>query len=118
MTDTAGCSIDDFVNVAIRKSRDIFIPNAFSPNGDGLNDSFCPYGGPEIIAIHTMSVYNRWGGKMFETKDKFKPNDPSAGWKGEARNKPADAGTYLYTMNVEFIDGDVILFSGEVNLMK
>ncbi len=118
MTDTAGCSIDDFVNVAVRKSRDIFIPNSFSPNQDGINDSFYPYGGFEIVAIHSMLVFDRWGGKVFESKEKFLPNDPDAGWDGFAKNKPAEPSTYLYTMNVEFIDGEIILFSGEVNLMK
>lgn len=118
MTDTAGCTIDDYINVAVRKSRDIYIPNTFSPNQDGINDSFYPYGGFEIVAIHSMQVFDRWGGKMFESKQKFLPNDPDAGWKGLAKDKPADPGTYLYTMNVEFIDGEIILFSGEVNLMK
>ncbi len=118
MTDTAGCTIDDFITVAVHKSRDIFIPNAFSPNQDGINDSFYPYGGFEIVAIHSMHVYDRWGGKVFELNEEFLPNDPDMGWDGIARNKPAEPGTYLYTMNVEFIDGEVILFSGEVNLMK
>jgi gliding motility-associated-like protein len=118
MTDTAGCTIDDFITVAVQKSRDIFIPNAFSPNQDGINDSFYPYGGFEIVAIHSMHVYDRWGGKVFELNEEFLPNDPEMGWDGIARNKPAEPGTYLYTMNVEFIDGEVILFSGEVNLMK
>ncbi|MBK8566908.1 MAG: gliding motility-associated C-terminal domain-containing protein [Saprospiraceae bacterium] len=118
MTDSAGCSIDDVINISVRKSRDIYIPNSFSPNHDGINDTFQPYGGFEIIAIHSMQVYDRWGGKMFEAKQSFKPNDADAGWNGSAREKPADPGLYLYTMNVEFIDGEIILFSGEVNLMK
>ncbi len=118
MTDSTGCSIDDVINIAVRKSRDIYIPNSFSPNHDGINDRFMPYGGFEIIAVHSMQVYDRWGGKMFEAKQAFKPSDVDAGWDGLAREKPADPGLYLYTMNVEFIDGEVILFSGEVNLMK
>lgn len=118
MTDTLGCTIEDQIAFAVRKSRDIFIPNTFSPNHDGINDTFYPYGGKEIVAIHSMQVYDRWGGKMFEAPEKFKPNDENAGWKGEAKEKPAAPGTYLYTMNVEFVDGEIILFSGEVNLMK
>lgn len=119
MTDTAGCTTDDYINISVRKSRDIYIPNSFSPNNDGINDTFYPYGGFEIVAIHSMQVYDRWGGKMFEATERFSPNDETAGWNGSAKNnKFADAGTYLYTMNVEFIDGEIILFSGEVNLMK
>jgi gliding motility-associated-like protein len=118
MTDTAGCSISDFVNVGIRKSRDIYIPNSFSPNHDDINDSFYPYGGFEIVAIHSMRIFDRWGGKMFEKNEKFYPNDASQGWDGLTKDKPAEPGIYLYTMNVEFIDGETILFSGELNLMK
>ncbi|MBI5914012.1 MAG: gliding motility-associated C-terminal domain-containing protein [Bacteroidetes bacterium] len=118
MTDTAGCSIADFVNVAVRKSRDIYIPNTFSPNHDGVNDFFFPYGGLEIVAVRSMFVFDRWGGKIFEASETFSPNNADAGWDGLAKNKPADTGTYLYTMNVEFIDGEIILFSGEVNLMR
>ncbi len=120
MTDSAGCTIEDYINIEVRKSRDIFIPNAFSPNFDGINDAFYPYGGFEIVAIHNMQVFDRWGNLMFNASEKFSPNDENAGWKGTAREKDklADPGTYLYTMNVEFVDGEIILFSGEVTLMK
>lgn len=118
MTDSAGCKIEDFVNVAVRKSRDIYIPNSFSPNQDGINDTFYPYGGFEIVSIRNMQVYDRWGGKMFEHIESFNPNDANAGWDGKTKGNQADAGIYLYTMNVEFVDGEIVLFSGEVNLMK
>lgn len=118
MTDSAGCTISDIVNVAVRMSRDVYIPNSFSPNGDGINDAFYPYGGFEIVAIHSMRVFDRWGGTVFEQTEKFAPNDQDAGWKGVAKTKEADPGLYLYTMDVEFIDGAIMLFAGEVQLMR
>lgn len=118
MTDTSGCEISDFVSVLVRKSRDIFIPNAFSPNRDGINDKFIPYAGFEVKAIRSMQVFDRWGNMLFSSAHSFLPNDPDSGWDGSARGKTMPTGAYLYTMNVEFIDGEIILYSGDVMLME
>ena len=118
MTDSFGCQVEDRVSVAVRKSRDIYIPTAFSPNHDGINDNFCPYAGFEVMSIQDMKVFDRWGGLLFESGTPFKPNDHRSGWDGTSHGKLMDAGVYLYMMNVEFIDGEVILFAGEVNLMR
>jgi gliding motility-associated-like protein len=118
MVDTAGCTVDDKIDVIVRKSRDIFVPNAFSPNSDGINDVFCPYAGFEVVAIKDLKVFNRWGGLIYERNEALPPSDPACGWDGYGNGKQLDAGTYLYSMNVEFIDGEVVLFAGEVNLMR
>jgi gliding motility-associated-like protein len=118
MADTAGCMMDDKINIVVRKSRDIYIPNAFSPNSDGINDVFCPYAGFEVVAIKDLRVFNRWGGLIYEMNETLPPGDPACGWDGSGKGKLMDTGTYLYSMNVEFIDGEVVLFAGEVNLMR
>lgn len=118
MTDTAGCEMKDFVSVFVRKSRDIFIPNAFSPNKDGVNDKFIPYAGFEVKAIKSMQVFDRWGGLIYNSPQTFLPSDSSFGWDGSARGKELPTGAYLYTMNVEFIDGETVMYSGDVVLMR
>ena len=119
LTDEDGCTAEDEISIAVRKSRDIYIPNAFSPNQDGINDIFSPFGGFEVVSIQSMQVYDRWGGLVFSNTEGFSVHDDlKNGWDGTARNQQLDPGTYLYTMNVEFIDGEVVLFSGEVNLMR
>ncbi len=118
MTDAVGCSVEDYVSVAVRKSRDIYIPNAFSPNQDGVNDRFCAFGGPEIVQVQTMHVFDRWGGILFEEKTGFSITEQKCGWDGTARGKQLGNGVYLYTMNVEFVDGEVLLYAGEVQLMR
>jgi gliding motility-associated-like protein len=118
MVDSSGCELTDAISFAVVKSRDIFIPNAFSPNHDGVNDIFHPFGGFEIVSIKSMQVFDRWGGIIFNKPDPFAPNDPNAGWDGTARGKPLDTGAYLYQMNVEFIDGETVIFAGEVVLMR
>lgn len=118
MTDGAGCSLEDQIVFSVRKSRDIYIPNAFSPNKDGINDSFCPYGGFEVVSIRHMQIFDRWGGKVYDSAEAFSPNETDACWDGTARGKEAVPGVYLYTMNIEYIDGPVVLYSGELNLVR
>ena len=118
MTDVDGCSAEDDIKITVEKPRNIYIPTAFSPNKDGINDIFRPYGGFEIVEIKNMMIFDRWGGLLFSDDDGFKIEDVKIGWDGTTRGKDLDPGIYIYSMNVEFIDGEVILFAGEFNLMK
>ncbi|HFA48335.1 MAG TPA: gliding motility-associated C-terminal domain-containing protein [Bacteroidetes bacterium] len=118
VTDPTGCSAQDEITIDVRKSRDIYIPNAFSPNQDGINDIFRPYGGFEIVAIRSMTIFDRWGGIVYNNEKGFVLANKTEGWNGFANDKKLDQGVYLYTMNVEFIDGETVLFSGEITLMK
>ncbi|MAT55709.1 MAG: hypothetical protein CMN32_14630 [Saprospirales bacterium] len=118
VTDSAGCSTTDAFSVFVRKSRDLYIPTAFSPNGDGINDIFIPYGGFEAIRITGFKVFDRWGGTLYELENPVAFGDDQSGWDGTVNGKPLTAGTYLYAINVEFIDGEEVLFAGEVTLMR
>ncbi|MEZ4954849.1 MAG: gliding motility-associated C-terminal domain-containing protein [Saprospiraceae bacterium] len=118
ITDDNGCYAEDDILIAVNKSRDVFIPNAFSPNQDGINDVFRPYGGFEVVQIKSMLIFDRWGGLIYSNEEGFKLDDDETGWNGLMQGKELDTGTYLYTMNIEFIDGEIILFAGEVNLIK
>ncbi len=118
MEDASGCVMQDAVTIGVKISRDIFIPNAFSPNQDGINDIFMPYAGFEVTEIESFRVFDRWGGLIYACDEKMAPGDPRLGWNGTAKGKYIKSGTYLYSMNVKFIDGEVVLFSGEVNLLR
>ncbi|MEO1262944.1 MAG: gliding motility-associated C-terminal domain-containing protein [Bacteroidota bacterium] len=118
LIDDDGCVVSDDINVTVYKSRDIYIPNAFSPNRDGINDYFRPFGGFEIIEVKSLMVFNRWGGLIYDNSKGFTLEELDAGWNGMVNDKEIDPGTYLYTMDVQFIDGEIVLFSGEVNLIK
>lgn len=118
MVDTAGCAVEDNITIGVRISRDIYIPNAFSPNQDGINDTFFPNAGFEVVAIQSLQVFDRWGGLLFNQEGRMSPNEPEIGWDGTTQGKPADTGIYLYSMTVEFIDGEVVLYSGEINLLR
>ena len=68
---------------------DIYFPSAFTPNKDGKNDLFKALNGYHIEEFH-LSVYNRWGQKLFET------NDQNKGWDGSFNNQPQDMGVYIW----------------------
>lgn len=106
------CSIADTINVIFRECLpDIYVPNAFSPNGDGINDEFKIYG--KNISIQKMEIYDRWGGLLFETENDL------LGWDGMAQDKLAPNGVYIYL--IKYFDeknNQIKLLSGETNLIK
>jgi len=119
--DINGCSGSDDILVEIDKNRNVFIPNAFSPNGDGNNDTFKPYIGPGVENINFMRVFDRWGEVLYSSDNlvnKYLP-DPldQTGWDGTLDGKRMNPGVYVYIMQVQFVDGQVLLYRGDVTLL-
>lgn len=116
VTDVNGCVGTDRVNVRVIKRRLVYIPNAFSPNNDGLNDVFEVYAGRAVTAINRMAIYDRWGNVMFEKDDLQFDEFGSEGWDGTSRGRDAQPGVYIYTIEVEFLDGAVLLYRGDITI--
>lgn len=115
--DENGCSARDEILVTVKNRRGIFIPNSFSPNHDGTNDLFIIYGDESVWKVHNFKIFSRWGGLIFNQKD-FSPNDPAFGWNGRAENQNMDPGVYVYVAEIEFIDGEIFQYAGDVTLVK
>ena len=115
--DLTGCVATDSVRISVIKNRPVYIPNAFSPNGDGPNDRFTVYAGPAVEGIQSLKVFDRWGDLVFERGD-FAPNDESIGWDGMFNGRMMNSGVYVYLAEVRFIDGFVVRFKGDVTLVK
>jgi gliding motility-associated-like protein len=115
--DENGCTATDRITVLVRKVRDVYIPTAFSPDGDEINDNFLIYGGSQVVSIRSFSVFNRWGEAVYEGQD-FTPNNPDMGWDGTHRGQPLNAGVYIYMAEITFTDGETILYKGDVMLMR
>ncbi len=113
----AGCRSQDEIRVFISKDRRVYIPNAFSPNEDGRNDFFTVYGGQGVERIHHLQVFSRWGEMMYEITD-LDPGDEEMGWNGRFNSRIMPNGVYTYIARIEFIDGEVELFTGSVNLIR
>ncbi|HMQ47336.1 MAG TPA: gliding motility-associated C-terminal domain-containing protein [Saprospiraceae bacterium] len=117
ITDENGCIATDVVEVRVIKNRPVYIPNAFSPNDDGRNDGFTVYAGPAVRQIRELKIFNRWGGLVFENNN-FPPNDPLLGWDGTFKGQDAQISVYAYYALVEFIDGENLIFEGDVTVVR
>lgn len=115
MTNYCGTSTDR-VFIGFENCREIFLPNAFSPDGDGINDRFYPQDGGDVVNIPIIRIFNRWGGLVFENRD-ILPNTPDAGWDGKYQGKPAAKGMYVYYLEVWYRDRSEEQIAGEVYLL-
>ena len=110
-TDANGCiDIDTVFAFLTSNEEGVIVPNAFSPNGDGINDC--------IKVIHTtkftdfyFTVYNRWGEKVFET------DNPEECWNGEHKSKDAEMGAYAYFLKAETSCGKIFK-KGDITLIR
>lgn len=87
------------------------VPNAFTPNGDGKNDVF-RVSKTTPLASFNMQVFNRWGQKIFESRDQ------SQGWNGTIDNRNCDPGNYPYVIQYRKIDGTVAVLKGMLLLIR
>lgn len=113
-----GCTAEDSIFIEVRKARKLYVPNAFSPNFDGINDRFTLYGDePNVERIISLQIFDRWGNLMYEAAD-LPPNDSSTGWDGTFKTQELEEGVYLYQANVLYFDGVVETTSGDVFLSR
>jgi gliding motility-associated-like protein len=116
-TNAGGCkSKDDVTIFVICNGSNIFIPNTFTPNGDGKNDIFYPRGGG-IFTIKTLRIFSRWGEVMYE-KNNFAANDASAGWNGTYKGRVLTPDVYVYTIDVLCENNTVLTLKGNVALLQ
>ncbi len=112
-----GCLEKHQVTFAVEKNYDVFIPNAFSPNGDLVNDFFMVYGDGNISQIVNLSLYTRWGEQVFEGLN-LAPNDEPSGWDGMHKGEMMNPGVFVYKVQVEFFDGNIEDFEGDFSLIR
>lgn len=117
VTDANGCQDRDEVRVTVRIRRDVYVPNGFSPNNDGVNDVIMVYAGEGVEKVLEFDIYSRWGESVFYAAN-FPPNNPLYGWNGFFRNKPAVLDVYVYYVRILYKDGTEKLFKGDVMLMR
>ena len=113
---TYGCKASDSVNiVTFCKNAQVFIPNAFTPDGDGSNDILMVRG--TGISVKSFRIFNRWGNLVFE-KQSFQPNDPKYGWDGKVKGVLATPDVYVYIAEVACDNGTPYLYKGNVTVLQ
>lgn len=126
-TTSDGCSVSDNLTITVVAPPDdpdppvqqqkIFIPNAFSPNEDGINDTFTVFADEEVTNVKSMRIFDRWGNMLLEQKD-LAPNDTQAGWRGELNGRMLPMGVYIYFIELDFQDGHTEVFKGEIAIVR
>ena len=109
-----GC--DSLVHLVLN-FYNVFIPNALSPNGDGINDVFTIFSGADVQEVLNLEVYDRWGGRVFEQAN-LQPSDVQSGWDGTHKGKPASQGVYVWQATLVFQDGKERELAGSVTLLR
>ena len=111
ITDAIGCTDDDDIFIKVYEGPAYYLPNAFTPNGDGLNDVFLPVP-VGIRSTDYFRVFDRYGAKMYETRQWMQ------GWDGTLKGKPASAGTYVWMIKGIDTNGSVVEMKGTVILLR
>ncbi|HTB23746.1 MAG TPA: gliding motility-associated C-terminal domain-containing protein, partial [Puia sp.] len=114
VTDNNTCVGSDTINVNPKPCTEgIFIPNAFTPNGDGHNDLLRPINlNNAPVSQFRFAIFNRWGQRIFESRD------PSSGWDGRMQGTDQPTGVYVWQLEYQFPQGPLINHSGTVVLIR
>jgi gliding motility-associated-like protein len=117
--DLNGCISTDQIKVIVSREINVFVPNAFTPNGDNINDLVIITANAEIEMIKNFQIFDRWGELLYSLQN-FPPNDPSIGWDGTLNGKPLNPQVFIWTAEVQFRDPllDSEIISGDITLIR
>lgn len=120
--DGNGCSATGSILINIDPNRNVYIPNVFyagNPNGLNFNDYFNPNVGLGVEIVNYMRVFDRWGNLVYE-RNSFYPNgnDLAEGWDGRYKGQYVQPGVFVYAIEVKFLDGRVLLYRGDVTVLR
>jgi gliding motility-associated-like protein len=116
-TSVYGCTTIREVNINIQcDNTQVFIPNVFSPNGDGINDRFF-ISGKGISKISKFLIYNRWGELVYERYN-FQANDPAEGWDGQFKGVVLPPDVFMYVIEANCNLGEVFKYKGDISIVR
>ena len=110
VTSAAGCKNSDCINITVMETSTIYVPNVFTPNGDGVNDVYFLMS--TNITSFNLNIFNRWGQLIFNS------NQPSKGWDGTYGGKEVPDGVYIYIIDAKGIDDVIYKKTGHVTVMR
>lgn len=115
LTDATGCSVDSTITIT-QFNCPFYIPNIFSPNGDGLNDLFEINTHPDFDGVFQhLEIYDRWGNLIFKTQSL---DNTEYKWNGEFQGKPVPIGVYMYVLTFNYLGRAKEVIGGTINLLR
>ncbi len=113
----SGCEGEDIMRIIVRRDDVIFVPTAFSPNGDAVNDHFTVYVKDQEAIIEELQVYDRWGEQMYVGYN-LPQGIPELGWDGSFRGETMNPEVFVYWAKVRFRDGRTEVVKGDITLIR
>ena len=117
VTSAGKCSSSDAITITVLcGAENLFMPNTFSPNGDGSNDVYYPRG-KGIQTVRSLRIFNRWG-EMVYRRDNFKPNDPGSAWDGRYQGRELTPDVFVYMIDVVCENQSIVTLKGDIALIR
>lgn len=114
----SGCVTGDEVVILVNRDQLVYVPNAFSPNGDGVNETFRLYPGPAVASVESFQIYQRWGSLVWSATS-TDPESPLSAWDGTMGDgKRLNAAVFVYQAQVRLFNGELVELVGDIVLMR
>ncbi len=115
--DTNACTVQHVVHRQLIEDYKIYIPDAFSPNNDGINDNFGLFSSDCPVYVVEFSIYDRWGNRVF-TRENFQSTDSYPKWNGNVLGRHAIEGTYVYAAKLRLHNDELRVIKGNIHLVR
>ncbi len=112
-----GCSQEVCLDLTVAIKTELYVPNIFSPNGDGMNDFFKFQSNSDNLMIESVTIFDRWGEVMFEASGAI-TNEETIMWDGTFNGSPCNNGVYIYVIKYLDTEGEMVNKVGDVTLMN
>ncbi len=112
-----GCMDEDALTLFLEKNTEVFVPNIFSPNGDGINDRLIISAGSDVEEISSLVIFDRWGNNVFAAEH-FQANDPNYGWDGTLKGRALNSAVFAYKLVAILKDGSQQVRVGDITLVR
>jgi gliding motility-associated-like protein len=112
-----GCEATAYKVVTIDETLPVYIPTAFSPNGDMNNDYFNLFADKTVLKINYLRIYDRWGNAVYNGEN-LQPNDDTKGWDGTYRGQAMDSAVFVFQAEILLKNGSTRMVNGEVMLVR
>lgn len=111
------CQATDAISVLVSLDRPVYIPNIFSPNGDGINDEFYIPFSPSMSRIESLQIYDRSGSLVFEVNDVESGEELTKAWDGEFNGSEIRQGVFVVIAQINFVDGQTLPYQSDLTLI-